>query len=93
MDLKNSKIAVIGLGYVGLPLLIHTGKKYDCVGYDINIDRVNELRNGADNTREVSSDELRSTNVKFTNDAEDIRDCNIKIVTVPTPIDSIIIQI
>lgn len=88
MNLKNTKIAVIGLGYVGLPLAVEFGKKYPVVGFDINQGRVEELQSGHDRTREVESEELQnSVNLKFTWNLEQIADCNVYIVTVPTPID------
>jgi len=85
--LKNTKIAMIGLGYVGLPLAVEFGKKYETVGFDINQPRIDELKAGHDFTLEVSNEEL-STAIKlsYTADVEKIRDCNIYIVTVPTPI-------
>jgi UDP-N-acetyl-D-glucosamine/UDP-N-acetyl-D-galactosamine dehydrogenase len=88
LNLKNTKIAVIGLGYVGLPLAVEFGKKYPVVGFDINQGRVEELQSGHDRTREVESEELQnSANLKFTWNLEQIADCNVYIVTVPTPID------
>ncbi len=82
------KIALIGLGYVGLPLAVEFGKKHPTVGFDINAERINELRNGYDRTLEVESENLdSSTHLSFSNLLEDISDANIYIVTVPTPID------
>jgi len=82
------KIAIIGLGYVGLPLAVEFGKKVEVVGFDINESRIVELQSGKDNTLEVSEDELeKSTKLSYTANPEDMRDCNIYIVTVPTPID------
>ncbi len=79
---------MIGLGYVGLPLAVEFGKKYPTVGFDINQARIDELRLGRDHTLEVSDEELvESTQLSFTADIEEIKDCNIYIVTVPTPID------
>src|SRR5688500_18645620 len=84
----NVCIAIVGLGYVGLPLAVEFGKLYDTVGFDINAARVEELRAGRDNTLEVSAEELsRATRLRFSADLEGIRACNIYIVTVPTPID------
>ena len=81
-------IAIIGLGYVGLPLAVEFGKVMETTGFDINPERVTELRSGVDRTLEVSRDELAAaTKFKVTSDAEDLRACNIYIVTVPTPID------
>lgn len=82
------KIAVIGLGYVGLPLAAAFGEKRDVVGFDINCKRVADLKDGVDFTREVSREELAgSRGLSFTDKLEGIRDCRIYIVTVPTPID------
>ncbi len=84
---KNTKVAMIGLGYVGLPLAVEFGKKYETVGFDINQPRIDELRNGHDFTLEVSNEELsEAIKLRYTSDIEKIRDCNIYIVTVPTPI-------
>ena len=86
---KNNKIAVIGLGYVGLPLAVEFGKQIPVVGYDLNNSRIDDLKNGNDLTQEVEKKELEdSTNLTFTNELSDISECNIFIVTVPTPIDS-----
>ena len=82
------KIAVIGLGYVGLPLAVEFGKKFPTVGYDISESRVVELNSGLDTTLEATSDELASANqLSFTTTPSEIESCNIFIVTVPTPID------
>lgn len=82
------KVAIIGLGYVGLPLAVEFGKVLPTVGFDINVSRVNELRSGQDHTLEVSSEELsQSTQLTFESDIDCIRDANFYIVTVPTPID------
>lgn len=82
------KIAVIGMGYVGLPLAVEFGKKYDVLGYDINADRINELKSGIDKTLEVNSEELKEAKkLKFTDKLNELKDYNIYIVTVPTPID------
>ena len=88
---NNYKICVIGLGYVGLPLLIEFSKKFKCIGFDLNSNRVNELNDFVDSTMEVSSDSLEKAIKKgllITNDDTDIRDYNIYIITVPTPVDS-----
>ncbi|TWR29247.1 nucleotide sugar dehydrogenase [Mucilaginibacter pallidiroseus] len=86
-----SKIAVIGLGYVGLPLAIEFAKKYRVVGFDINTKRVQELSAGNDATQEANIDDLQavltSTQLKFASNLDEISTCNIYIVTVPTPID------
>jgi len=82
------KIAIIGLGYVGLPLAVEFGKKVQVIGFDINKPRIAELQSGKDSTLEVSEDELKeATKLSYTDNPEDTRDCNIYIVTVPTPID------
>ena len=80
------QVAVIGLGYVGLPLALEFSKKYPVVGFDIDRDRVNELQNGHDRTREVESAALLS-DMLFSSNLEDIANANTYIVTVPTPID------
>ncbi|MGM0767035.1 MAG: Vi polysaccharide biosynthesis UDP-N-acetylglucosamine C-6 dehydrogenase TviB [Pseudomonadota bacterium] len=82
------KIAVVGLGYVGLPLAAAFGEKREVVGFDINAKRIAELKDGVDFTREVSSEELAaSAGLSFTDSLDGIRDCQVFIVTVPTPID------
>ncbi len=85
-----SKICIIGLGYVGLPLAHAFSSKYKVVGYDIAKWRVDELKNGYDRTLELEKKQLKEAfdnGIEFTNVLEDIKDCNIYIVTVPTPID------
>ena len=82
------KIAIIGLGYVGLPLAVAFGEKRQVVGFDINTKRIAELRNGKDFTCEVSLEEMAAAaQLSFSNSLDDISDCTIFIVTVPTPID------
>ena len=88
MDINNTKIAVIGLGYVGLPLAVEFAKKFPVVGFDISAPRITELRQGKDSSLEVEAEELAAVTMKFTDRLEDTRDCNIYIVTVPTPIDA-----
>lgn len=95
----NTKIAIIGLGYVGLPLAVEFAKKYQVVGFDINVNRVQELRNNLDATLETTSEELQSVNVVskteldegkglwISHDLSDIEDSNFYVVTVPTPVD------
>ena len=86
---KNLKIAIIGLGYVGLPLAIAFSKKFQVVAFDINFQRINALRTGSDATKEVPDEELLAAkNLKYTHETEDLKDCQIYIVTVPTPIDA-----
>jgi UDP-N-acetyl-D-glucosamine/UDP-N-acetyl-D-galactosamine dehydrogenase len=85
---ENIKIAIIGLGYVGLPLAVEFGKKYSVLGFDINRTRIDELNNGYDRTQEMTSEELKSLQqLSFSTDEEQLKTCNIFIVTVPTPID------
>ena len=81
-------LAVIGLGYVGLPLAVEFGKKYNVIGFDIFKQRIDELKKGYDRTLEEEKDELQSAkNLNFTTNLEDLRAAQIYIVTVPTPID------
>jgi UDP-N-acetyl-D-galactosamine dehydrogenase len=88
-ELNSVSICVIGLGYVGLPLATLFSQQYRTIGYDINKKRVLELQNGFDNTQEVSEQELKNaTALKFTSSKSDIRDFDVYIVTVPTPIDA-----
>tara|TARA_Y100000768_G_scaffold90975_1_gene65566 strand:- start:18179 stop:19447 length:1269 start_codon:yes stop_codon:yes gene_type:complete len=88
--MKREKIAIIGLGYVGLPLAIEFGKVFPTIGFDTNKSRVDELLSGSDSTREVTLQELKeSTNLSYTNNVEDIGNSNIYIITVPTPIDKL----
>lgn len=87
-NLSSIKIGVIGLGYVGLPLAVEFGKKFDVVGFDINQTRINDLQNGIDHTLEVSTEELKaSPRLSFSFDLNQLATCNFYIVTVPTPID------
>ena len=88
-DLQSARIAVIGLGYVGLPLAVEFGRKRPVLGFDINSARVAELRSGTDSTLEVSAEDLASaSNLRFSSDPDDLKGSNVFIVTVPTPIDS-----
>ncbi|MDB4161945.1 nucleotide sugar dehydrogenase [Bacteroidia bacterium] len=88
MNLSDKKIGIIGLGYVGLPLAVEFGKKYNTVGFDINQARVDELNKGEDSTLEVEPEYLKlSDKLVFTTNLDDVKDCSIYIVTVPTPID------
>tara|TARA_B100000427_G_scaffold296105_1_gene275610 strand:+ start:195 stop:1493 length:1299 start_codon:yes stop_codon:yes gene_type:complete len=87
-SLETIKLAVIGLGYVGLPLAVEFGKYKSVVGFDIYNQRIKELVNGFDNTLEVEADDLKNSDkLVFSSDISDIADCNVYIVTVPTPID------
>ena len=89
LNSKEKIIGIIGLGYVGLPLAVEFGKKRSVIGFDININRINELHKSIDQTLEVSKEELKeSKNLTFSNNADDLKSCEIFIVTVPTPIDS-----
>ena len=83
----STKITVIGLGYVGLPLALAFSQKYKVVGFDINTSRVSELKDGYDSTNESQKNELLSSKILFSSSAEEILDSNFYIVTVPTPID------
>ncbi len=97
--MNNYKISVVGLGYVGLPLAVEFGKIYPTVGFDINKTRIEELSNGHDRTLEVADDYLQGiingtdagckagAGISFSTDSNDIKDCNIYIITVPTPVD------
>ncbi len=88
IETKDLKIAVIGLGYVGLPLAVEFGKNRTVVGYDINEKRIDELQIGKDSALEITAEELKgSSNLIFATQAEELRDCNCYIITVPTPID------
>ncbi|WP_180082083.1 nucleotide sugar dehydrogenase, partial [Acinetobacter sp. YH12201] len=88
LQLSELKIAIIGLGYVGLPLAVEFGKQVSVVGFDIHQKRIDELKSGQDHTLEVSPEELKqSTYLTYTANLEDLNDCNFFIVTVPTPID------
>lgn len=85
---SKSKIAVIGLGYVGLPLAVEFGKIRPVVGFDINKSRIEELQAGRDSTLEVDSDELSATQfLRFSSDITDLTECQVFVVTVPTPVD------
>ena len=87
MIYTDYKIALIGLGYVGLPLAVAFGKKFNVIGFDINETRVHELKQGNDITLETNSEEIKlATNLTFTTDLNEIKKCNVYIVTVPTPI-------
>ena len=89
--MKNPKIALIGLGYVGLPLAAAFAEKYNVIGFDINVKRVVELNKGLDSTNELTTDQLKAvvgSSLKLTTDLTDISDCTTYIVTVPTPVTS-----
>lgn len=88
MKIEDSKIAIIGLGYVGLPLAVEFSKKFSVLGFDINKERIAELQNGNDSTLEVSDEELQSAErLRYSYSVNDLKEYNVYIVTVPTPID------
>ena len=86
-DIDNLRIGIVGLGYVGLPLAVEFGKIYPTVGFDVKAERIAELTQGIDATRECSSEELaEAAQLSFASDATALKDCNFYVVTVPTPI-------
>ena len=86
--MQNKKIAIIGLGYVGLPLAVEFGKKRKVIGFDINQSRIVNLKNGIDTTLESTKQQLKDAiHLSFTTNLDNIKDCGIYIITVPTPID------
>ncbi len=88
MKLSELKLAVIGLGYVGLPLAVEFGKRRTVIGFDISENRINQLRHGKDITHETTSEEIRAaSDLFFSSDPDKLKDCNCFIITVPTPID------
>ena len=89
-DPDKYQIAIVGLGYVGLPLAIEFAKKYSVIGYDINQSRVSDLQNSFDKTLEVEKSELlEAKSLAFTSDLDEISNCNIYIIGVPTPVNNI----
>lgn len=87
-DVDKAKIAVIGLGYVGLPLAVEFGKHFPTIGFDIKAERIAELKAGRDSTLEVEPEELRrAERLSYSSDVDALRECNVYVVTVPTPID------
>jgi len=87
IPLINAKIAIIGLGYVGLPLAVAFGEKYQVVGFDINLERIANLNNGVDSTLQCTTQEIaNASKLIFTHDLNQIKDCSIFIITVPTPV-------
>ncbi len=87
MFANNPRLCILGLGYVGLPLAVEFGKYFDTLGFDISRSRIEELRQGIDRTLELNTEELHeSTHLRFSADADEIRGCDVYIVTVPTPI-------
>ncbi len=88
LTLDKTKIGMIGLGYVGLPLAVEFGKHFPTVGFDINAPRIAELRQGKDSSLEVEADELvQAKHLTYTTNPDDLAECNVFIVTVPTPVD------
>ena len=88
LNLRKCRIAVVGLGYVGLPLAVEFGKRFDTIGFDVKPERVAQLRAGRDSTLEVTREELRSAEqLTFTTELADLKRCRVFVVTVPTPID------
>ncbi|HET8702098.1 MAG TPA: Vi polysaccharide biosynthesis UDP-N-acetylglucosamine C-6 dehydrogenase TviB [Nitrococcus sp.] len=88
IQLEETRLAIVGLGYVGLPLAVEFGKQLDTLGFDINAARITALREGRDSTREVAPEELAAAGrLRYTSAIEDLRDRNVYIITVPTPID------
>ncbi|HUH39973.1 MAG TPA: nucleotide sugar dehydrogenase, partial [Castellaniella sp.] len=88
MDIQDVKLAIVGLGYVGLPLAVEFGKQREVLGFDINLRRIEELRAGVDHTLEVSADELaEASHLSFSHEPAELANANVFIVTVPTPID------
>ena len=88
MNILNNRIAIIGLGYVGLPLAVEFGKKFNVLGFDINQNRIKELLSGFDKTLESNKEKIESSKfLKFSSNNEDLKNYNIYIITVPTPID------
>lgn len=81
------RIAVIGLGYVGLPLALALAEKYDTIGFDVNRHRIGSLQEGHDLTAQVDEEGLKSSNLQYVSDLSGIRECNVYIITVPTPVD------
>ena len=87
-NLRNLKIGIVGLGYVGLPLAVEFGKRFSTVGFDIKADRVAELNRGIDSTLECDAKELAEADkLSYTTNLKDLKPCRVFIVTVPTPID------
>ncbi len=91
MNLNAKKLCIVGLGYVGLPLAVAFAKKYKVIGFDIDESRIEDLKDGNDKTLEVEKNILKSINksLSFTSKIDDTKDCNIYIITVPTPIDDL----
>lgn len=88
LENKEKNIAVVGLGYVGLPLAVALAKNFSVLGFDINEKRIEELKKGQDSTGEVDEEKLKNTEIKFTSDPKIFKDCPLIIIAVPTPIDA-----
>ncbi|PIP37458.1 MAG: GDP-mannose dehydrogenase, partial [Desulfobacterales bacterium CG23_combo_of_CG06-09_8_20_14_all_52_9] len=84
---RKDRLAIVGLGYVGLPLAVAMSRHFDVVGYDLKVERIAELQTGLDKTLEVSREELAQVKVQYTSNPEDLDSCRFLIVAVPTPID------
>ena len=85
----KEKIAIIGLGYVGMPLAAAFSEHFEVIGYDLNQSRIDELKNGFDKTLELSNDQMQNAlkqGIKFTDDIYDLKECTFFIISVPTPI-------
>ena len=88
LSIDKCRVGIVGLGYVGLPLALEFGKRFDTVGFDVKPGRIRELKAGHDSTREANPEELRSASrLKFTTRLQDLKPCDVMVVTVPTPID------
>ncbi len=85
---QNNKLAVIGLGYVGLPIALEFAKKIEVIGFDINAARIAQMQQGQDPSRELDSSAFQNCNITFTNELEVLKQAQFYIVAVPTPIDS-----
>jgi UDP-N-acetyl-D-galactosamine dehydrogenase len=87
LEKRADRIAVVGLGYVGLPLAVHLSAHFEVKGFDLNPERISQLKSGHDRTLEIGDEDLRKSNLFFTNNPEDLSSCRMIIVAVPTPID------
>ena len=86
LEARRNKIAVVGLGYVGLPLAVHLAAFFDVVGFDLKTERIQELQSGFDRTLEVPASQLGEAGLVYTDKPKDLADCRLMIVAVPTPI-------
>ena len=86
--MKKFNIAVIGLGYVGLPIYIAFRKKFPVIGFDTNLKRIDSIKKGSDFNKQITKEELINKKINVTNNFKNIKDCNVFIITVPTPIHS-----